>query len=149
MTWAIFVAGAVLAWGAYGALLFEGQMKLGSPLKALLGVGVAYFLIAVLVPVATLQSQGQLGGFNKSGMMTSILGGALGAAGAVCIIFAFRAGGSPSIVMPLVFGGAPLVNVLVSMAMHPPKTAPSPLLFLGYVLAALGAFMVLYYKPAS
>jgi hypothetical protein len=35
------------------------------------------------------------------------------------------------------------------MAMHPPKSAPSPLLFLGYVLAALGAFMVLHYKPSS
>ena len=45
MTWVIFVAGAVLAWGAYGALLFEGQMQLGHPLKALLCVGVAYFLI--------------------------------------------------------------------------------------------------------
>jgi hypothetical protein len=149
MSWVWFVAGAVLSWGLYGPALHKGQVASGSPLKALLGVGVAYFLIAILVPVATLQSQGQLGGFNRTGMMTSIVGGALGAAGAVCIIFAFRAGGSPSIVMPLVFGGAPLVNVLVSMAMHPPKNAPSPLLFVGYLLAALGAFMVLYYKPAS
>src|SRR4051812_25478247 len=44
MGWVIFVAGAVLSWGAYGALLFEGQTQLGSPLKALLCVGVAYFL---------------------------------------------------------------------------------------------------------
>jgi hypothetical protein len=51
--------------------------------------------------------------------------------------------------MPLVFGGAPLINVLVSMAMHPPKAAPNPLLYVGYLLAALGAGLVLYYKPAS
>jgi len=51
--------------------------------------------------------------------------------------------------MPLVFAGAPLVNVLVSLLMHPPKAAPSPLLYLGFVLAAAGAGMVLYYKPAS
>ena len=120
------MAGAVLSWGLYGPALHKGQVASGSPLKALLGVGVAYFLIAVLVPVATLQSQGQLGGFNTSGMMTSILGGALGAAGAVCIIFAFRAGGSPSIVMPLVFGGAPLVNVLVSMAHAPAEGRAQP-----------------------
>jgi hypothetical protein len=50
--------------------------------------------------------------------------------------------------MPLVFGGAPLVNVLLSMWMHPPKTV-NPMLYLGYVLAALGAGMVLYYKPQS
>ena len=35
MGWVIFVAGAVLSWGAYGALLFEGQTQLGNPLKAL------------------------------------------------------------------------------------------------------------------
>jgi hypothetical protein len=50
--------------------------------------------------------------------------------------------------MPLVFGGAPLVNVVVSIAMHPPKTAPNPLLYLGFLLTAAGAGMVLYYKPS-
>jgi hypothetical protein len=49
--------------------------------------------------------------------------------------------------MPLVFGGAPLVNVIVSMAIHPPRTAPSPLLYLGFLLAATGAYMVLRFKP--
>ena len=29
MVWVIFVAGAVLAWGAYGALLHQGQTLLG------------------------------------------------------------------------------------------------------------------------
>ena len=50
----MFVAGAVLSWGAYGVLLHRGQVLLGNPLKALLCVGVAYFLIGVLIPVATL-----------------------------------------------------------------------------------------------
>jgi hypothetical protein len=50
--------------------------------------------------------------------------------------------------MPIVFGGAPLVNVLVSMLTHPPKTSPNPLLYVGYVVTALGAGMVLYYKPS-
>jgi hypothetical protein len=51
--------------------------------------------------------------------------------------------------MPLVFGGAPLVNVLFTIWQHPPKAAPNPLLYLGFLLAALGAGMVLYYKPQS
>jgi hypothetical protein len=34
------------------------------------------------------------------------------------------------------------------MAMHPPKTAPNPMLYLGFVLAAVGAVMVLYYRPS-
>ena len=149
MTWLIFVAGAVLSWGAYGVLLHQGQVILRNPLKALLCVGVAYFLIGVLVPVATLAAQGELGGFDSRGLMTATTAGALGAIGAACIIWAFRAGGLPVIVMPLVFGGAPVVNVLLSMVMHPPKAAPNPLLYLGFVLASVGAGMVLYFRPAA
>lgn len=147
MNWLLFVLGAVLSWGMYGPMLHKGQVALGNPLRALLCVGVAYFLIGVLVPVLMLAAQGQLGGFNLAGSATATLAGALGALGAVCIILAFRAGGLPTYVMPLVFGGAPLVNVLVSMATHPPRTAPSPLLYLGFLLAATGAYMVLRFKP--
>jgi hypothetical protein len=147
MNWLLFVLGAVLSWGMYGPILHKGQVALGNPLRALLCVGVAYFLIGVLVPVLMLAAQGQLGGFNLAGSVTATIAGALGALGAVCIILAFRAGGLPTYVMPLVFGGAPLVNVLVSMAIHPPRTQPSPLLYLGFLLAATGAYMVLRFKP--
>jgi hypothetical protein len=118
-------------------------------MKALLCVGIAYVLIAVFVPVGALASQNDLRGFNANGAITATIAGALGALGAVCIIYSFRSGGSPLYVMPLVFGGAPLVNVLATMALHPPKTAPSPLLFVGFLLAAVGAGMVLYYRPTS
>ncbi len=149
MAWVIFVAGAVLAWGAYGVFLQQGQVQLGNPLKALLCVGVAYFLIAVLIPIVGLSSQGGLSGFNTGGLMRATLGGALGAAGAVCIIWAFKSGGLPIYVMPLVFGGAPIVNVLLAMVMHPPKSSINPMLYLGFLLASLGAGMVLYFRPTS
>jgi len=147
MNWIWFAVGAVLSWGLYGPALHKGQVALGNPLRALLCVGVAYFLIGVLVPVAGLASQGQLTGFNLGGTATATAAGALGALGAVCIIYAFKAGGLPTYVMPLVFGGAPLVNVLVSMWQHPPKDAPNPLLYVGFLLASVGAWMVLHYKP--
>ena len=147
MGWVIFVAGAVLSWGAYGALLYEGQVQLGNPLKALLCVGVAYFLIGVLVPVAGLSSQGALSGFNTNGLIMATIAGTLGAAGAACIIWAFKAGGLPFYVMPLVFGGAPIINVLLAMVIHPPKDAPNPLLYAGFLLASIGAAMVLYFRP--
>jgi hypothetical protein len=148
MSWVLFVLGAVLSWGLYGPALHRGQTALGNPLRALLCVGIAYFLIGVLVPVIALGSQGELGGFTRAGALAATAGGALGALGAVCIIWAFRAGGSPVYVMPLVFGGAPVVNVLFSMWQHPPKAAPSPLLYAGFLLASAGAFLVLRYKPA-
>jgi hypothetical protein len=149
MTWAIFVAGAVLSWGAYGVLLFLGQTQLGNPLKALLCVGIAYFLIGVIIPVIGLSSQGGLSGFNTGGLVMATIAGALGAAGAACIIWAFKAGGLPFYVMPLVFGGAPIVNVLLSMVIHPPKSAINPMLYLGFVLASVGAAMVLYFRPTA
>ena len=149
MVWVIFVAGAVLAWGAYGALLHQGQTMLGSPLKALLCVGVAYFLIGVIVPVVGLSAQGNLSGFSTGGLVAATIAGALGAIGAACIIWSFQVGGLPVYVMPLVFGGAPIVNVLVTMAIHPPKQPLSPLLFLWFAFASIGAALVLYYRPTA
>jgi hypothetical protein len=149
MGWVIFVAGAVLSWGAYGALLHQGQVQLGNPLKALLCVGVAYFLIGVLIPLAALSTQGGVSGFDTGGLIKATIAGALGAAGAACIIWAFKAGGLPVYVMPLVFGGAPIINVLLTMVMHPPKAAINPLLYVGFVLASLGAAMVLYFRPTA
>ena len=149
MIWIVFVLGAVVSWGMYGAMLHQGQVRLGNPMRALLCVGLAYFMIGVLVPVITLWYQGNLNNFNISGSTTATIAGALGAAGAVCIIFAFKTGGLPTYVMPLVFGGAPVVNVLISMWLHPPKTAPNPMLYVGFLLASLGAGLVLYFKPQS
>jgi hypothetical protein len=148
MIWLVFAFGAALSWGLYGPVLHKGQVQLGNPLRALLCVGIAYFLVGVLVPVVALTAQGQLKGFTTQASTLATFAGVLGAVGAICIIWAFRSGGLPAYVMPLVFGGAPLVNVLLSMWMHPPKTV-NPMLYLGYVLAALGAGMVLYYKPQS
>jgi len=149
MWWIVFVAGAVLSWGAYGAMLHMGQTQLGNPLKALLCVGVAYFLIGILVPVAALGSQGQLNKFDSKGLIIATIAGALGAIGAACIIWAFRNGGLPVYVMPLVFGGAPVVNVLLTMVLHPPKSTINPLLYVGFLLASIGAAMVLYFRPQS
>jgi drug/metabolite transporter (DMT)-like permease len=149
MGWVLFVAGAVLSWGVYGVLLHQGGVQLGNPLKALLCVGVAYFLIGVLVPVGALSAQGGLSNFNSTGLMTATIAGALGAIGAACIIYAFKFGGLPLYVMPLVFGGAPIVNVLLAMVMHPPRASINPMLYVGFLLASLGAGMVLYFRPMA
>jgi hypothetical protein len=149
MTWLMFVIGAAVSWGMYGPTLHIGQIDLGNPMRALLCVGAAYFLCGVLIPVAALRAQRQLYGFNSAGVKIATAAGTLGALGAVFIIMAFRYGGLPVYVMPLVFAGAPLVNVMVSMWMHPPKKAPHPMLYVGFILAIAGASLVLYFKPAA
>lgn len=146
----ILAAGAALSWGMYGPAMHEGQIRLGSPFRALLCVGLAYFFIAVLVPTVTLTSQGALArGWNGGGIMAATVAGTLGAFGAIFVIYAFRAGGVPFIVMPIVFGLAPVVNVITSMLLHLPKAAPSPMLWVGFALVAAGASMVLYFKPPA
>ena len=149
MPWILFAIGAALSWGFYGPVLHGGQVKLGSPFRALLCVGLAYMLIGVVVPLLALASQGELNarGWTSAGFTQATLAGALGAIGAVFIIYAFRSGGLPTYVMPLVFGGAPVINVLFSMYLHPPKVAPNPLLWVGMALVAVGASLVLYFKP--
>ncbi|PYT15734.1 MAG: hypothetical protein DMG59_12690 [Acidobacteria bacterium] len=146
MVWVIFALGAALSWGFYGPMIQKGHVGLGNPLKVLLCVGLAYFLIGVLVPVGTLGSSG-LTGWKQAGVVAATIGGALGAIGAICIIWAMKNSGEPAYVMPLVFGGAPVINVLYSMYLNPPKGDVSPLLWIGMGLVPLGAGMVLYYKP--
>ncbi len=152
--WLLFTVGAALSWGCYGVALHKGQMaftdaeKITKSLRALLCVGGAYFLVGVVVPVIVLLNKGQLTGFTVQGTIFSTACGILGAAGAVCIIWAFKNGGSPLYVMPLVFAGAPVINAIISTLEHPPKDGINPMLYAGFALLAGGAFLVLRYKPA-
>jgi hypothetical protein len=151
--WVWFVLGTAACWGAYGPSIHEGQLGLGSPWKAFFLVGAAYFLLAVLVPGAILLVRDPepfrfTGGALTRGTTWALIAGALGALGALGVIAAMRTGGKPFYVMPLVFGLAPVVNVLVSRALHPPKNAIDPRLWIGLGLLAIGAGLVLRYKPS-
>ena len=149
MRWLVFVLGAVLSWGAYGVLLHRGQVMLGNPLKALLCVGVAYFLIGVLIPVAALASQGTLSGFNQTGLMVATIAGALGAIGAGCIIWAFRSGGPAGVRDAPRLRRRPHRQRAAVDGDHPPKAAPNPMLYVGFVLASVGAGLVLYFQACG
>ncbi|MEL7060201.1 MAG: hypothetical protein AAGN46_09285 [Acidobacteriota bacterium] len=144
----LFIVGAILTWGCYVPTLHHGQMLLkNGALRGFLCVGVAYFLTAVLVPLALLAAKVEPWEWNARGVTFSTVAGVLGALGALCIILAIKGGGSPLVIAPLVFAGAPIVNTLVTMGWKPPKAAPEPLFYLGLMLAATGAFLVLRFKP--
>jgi xanthosine utilization system XapX-like protein len=82
MLWILFALGAALSWGLVWSLLcIADKLSSGNPMRALLCVGIAYFLIGVLVPVVTLSSQGELSGFTMKGSVGATIAGALGAAG--------------------------------------------------------------------
>jgi drug/metabolite transporter (DMT)-like permease len=148
--WHAFVIGAVLTWGVYVPVLHEGQTHMGGDrrtgsLRGFLCVGVAYFLTAVVVPVVLMLARGEKFEFSTYGATFSTLGGAFGAAGALCIILAIGAGGSPLYIAPLVFAGAPIVNAIFSL-LWKTRQVPGPLFFVGLILAAVGAGLVLYSK---
>jgi uncharacterized membrane protein len=141
-------------------VLHEGQSFLGGgrpstgALRAFLCVGLAYLITAVVIPLilfALNLTAGEPldftrdGAFNTSGFTFALLGGIAGAAGALCIVLSIKYGGNPMFIAPLVFAGAPIMNTLVSLAWKA-RAMPGPLFFIGIVLAAVGAGLVLYSK---
>ncbi|MGA0039894.1 MAG: hypothetical protein ACO3NZ_08605 [Pirellulales bacterium] len=140
---------ALTCWGAYGVVLHGGQAAMGgSRLRPLICIGVAYFLIAVLVPLALIGPMGDTGTWDVAGSIWSLAGGALGAIGALGIILAFNCGGKPFTVMPVVFGCAPVINTLVSLATSgTPMSSLSPIFLAGLLIVAVGAATVLVFGP--
>ncbi len=156
MTWLIFALMTVASWGVYGVLLHTGQMSMADPVngryKAFLFVGVAYLLTAVIGSLIVLKINGVSWSFPARGMAWSTLAGIAGSIGAFGVLLAFGAKGSPSVVMSIVFAGAPIVNAVVAMTVHPPAGGLSGLnwpFVLGILMAALGGCLVTLFRPGS
>jgi drug/metabolite transporter (DMT)-like permease len=154
MNWLLFALMTVVSWGVYGVFLHTGQMAMkdaqNGRYKAFLFVGLAYFLTAVLAPLAVLLARGADWNYPARGMAWSLFAGIVGALGAFCVLLAFGAKGTPAVVMSIVFAGAPIVNALYSLWQHPPAGglgAIKPQFFAGILLAALGGCLVTLYKP--
>ena len=152
--WLIYALMTVASWGVYGVMLHTGQIAMGDPVngryKAFLFVGIAYFLTAVLAPLAVLVVNGASWTFPARGMWWSLIAGIVGAIGAFGVLLAFGARGTPAAVMSIVFAGAPIVNAVYSLSLHPPAGGwggIKPQFYLGIVLAAVGGCLVTFYKP--
>lgn len=177
--WWGYVIGAGLAWGTYVPLVFYGGTVLttrpgtiGGRLASILCVGIAYFLLAVLVPVVLMMLRDDARpDWKPLGLVFSGLAGVAGAIGAICVIFASKAavdaakgqGIDPATyriyIAPLIFSLAPLINTILSLVWHPnPKTGetwifhldiPGWKMPLGILLVAVGTFLVLFSKEET
>ena len=94
-----------------------------------------------------LSPTGEASAWTFSGTLWSLMGGAAGAIGALGIIMAFNFGGKPTYVMPLVFGGAPVVNTLTTTMVGGLWHKIHPLFLAGLILVVAGAAMVLVFAP--
>lgn len=175
--WWGYVILAGLSWGTYVPIIFYGGTELankasplGGRLASILCVGVAYFVLAVLIPVALMATRDDIKPeWKANGLVFSGLAGVMGAVGAICVIFASKAavdqakldGIDPATyriyIAPLIFTLAPLINTLMSLVWHPKPgdpfhfgfTVPAWQLPVGIVLVAAGTFLVLYSKEAA
>lgn len=172
--WLLFVALAGLSWGTYVPIIFYGGSELGGKpnarLMAILCVGGAYFVIGVLLPLALfLTGQQPWPEMKTTGLVFSSLAGVAGAVGAICVVFASKAAVDAAraadlpitsyriYIAPLIFGLAPIINVLVSSIWHPkPGEAmhfelelPGWKLWVGILLVGVGAALVLYSKEEA
>ncbi|RJP37515.1 MAG: hypothetical protein C4547_05490 [Phycisphaerales bacterium] len=157
MKWIIFVVLTIVCWGAYVPVLHQGQSLLSrdgpAPLRAFMFVGLAYFLVSGLVLLYLAASRAEPLLVTAGGGAVSTAAGILGAVGALGVVFALKFGKptlgvrAPLLIPPLVFAGAPIVNTVVSMLWHRPTKAPSLWFYLGIVMAAAGAALVLRFKP--
>jgi len=155
LTWLAFAMLTVVSWGVYGVFLHTGQVAMQDPVngryKAFLFVGIAYFLTAVLAPLALLLAKGAaFSGYTGRGMGWSLVAGIVGAIGAFGVLLAFGSKGTPAVVMSIVFAGAPMVNAIYSLILHPPDGGWGnirPQFYLGILLAALGGCLVTKFKP--
>ncbi len=150
-SWLAFALMTVASWGVYGVFLHKGATgMIGDPnarYKAFLFVGIAYFITAVLAPLAVLVLGGANWKFSGGLMGWSLLAGIVGAIGAFCVLLAFGAKGSPAVVMSIIFAGAPIVNALVVISLDKTWGQIRWPFIAGILMAAIGGCLATLYKP--
>ncbi|MBL8824269.1 MAG: hypothetical protein JNJ77_16910 [Planctomycetia bacterium] len=167
--WIAFVIGAGLCWGTYVPLITHGGKSLaanpqgiGNRLAAILCVGGAYVLIAIIIPMVIFFLNGTSNlKWTTNGIFFSSMAGVAGALGAVCVVFATANATQEDrlYIAPVIFSLAPIINTICSLFWHPttenawhiglPKVPPGMLFYAGILMAAVGTFLVLYSKEAS
>ncbi len=133
-------------------MLHQGQMKMGgSRLRPFACVGIAYFIIAVAVPLTLLYSTPTIsqGDWTVTGLFWSVIAGGAGAIGALGIILAFNAGGKPIYVMPLVFGFAPVINTFISLTEAGTWSEVETMFWVSLGVVIAGAITVLTTAPKA
>lgn len=176
LPWWGYVIVAGLSWGTYVPIVFYGGTELNKPggiggrLASILCVGVAYFLIAVVLPLVLMQTRDDAEpNWKTNGLIFSGLAGVAGAVGAICVIFASKAavdaakleGVNPATyriyIAPLIFCLAPMINTLMSLVWHPKPgdpwhfgfEMPGWKLAVGILFVAAGVFLILLSKEQA
>ena len=154
--WLWYALLTVATWGLYGVFLHKSGVGMADPAngryKAFLMVGIAYFITAVLAPLGLMMLNKATWSFPTPGIAWGLTAGIVGAVGAIGVLLAFGAKGSPSVVMSIIFAGAPVVNAIIATWMNPPPDGIGSIRWQfvgGILMAAVGGCLVMLYRPES
>lgn len=143
----LFALGTALCWGLYGPTIANARSatKLWSPFKPYVGIGLAYIVLAFIGGLILMKVKGDSFDFfgeqsaaGNWGFLAGILG-ALGALSLTSAMISFDGPPKPSLVMPIVFGGAVSVTAIVSAIQF--RTA-NPMMWVGMALVVAGVVLV-------
>ncbi len=145
-----------LFWGLYGPTLSNARSTARppdwGPFKPYIFIGVAYLVIAIIggsvMMKTAFNDNFDFSGKYAPAMKWGFLAGCLGAFGALALTFALtKAGGKPSYVMPIVFGGAVSVNAIAAYFSLKPGEVASPVMWIGMLLVVIGICLTAAYTP--
>ena len=157
--WFLCILQTWLAWGTYGHAIQAATKEFhGNHFAPLIGVGLAYFFAAVVIPsvvllVLTKLKKDEGGAYTRKGVFRSLLGGLLASAGAVFLVLALADGPGASFTMPLVFCCVPVVSTFYQLKKDPPAAGSWPRqrkirFFIGLALLLLFIVAVLRAKSS-
>ncbi len=152
MNWWFLPAVAVVwvCWGKYGVQVhsaIEGFKKSG--IRAMIALSLAYVAVALVAISVFGLGFDSTATFNWPGFNRGLIAGLITTLGAWGIVFGNRyVKGGPSIVMPLVFAGAPVVNSFYVMSAGETTWSEVDVRFwLGIAVIIVGGYLVLTNKP--
>ena len=111
--------------GIFGVLAQAGHKAMkdsaNGQYKALLFAGIGYSLVAIVGSGVMLAINGAQWSFPMKGLSWGILAGIAVVGVVFCNLLAFAAGGTPAVVMTILFTGASLINAVVALTIDPPQ----------------------------
>jgi drug/metabolite transporter (DMT)-like permease len=141
----VFALLTALFWGMYGPSLQTSRVPGQSPFKPFILIGVAYLVFGILGGVFGIVATKDHFQFEPVTVKWGFIAGSLGAFGALTLTLALFKSRAPDLVMPIVFGGATLVSVIIGLLQKKELFSAHPMQYLGTLAVIVGVVLVQAY----
>ncbi len=137
-------------WGKYGVQVHSAIVGFKqSGMRAMVSLSSAYVVVALIALGVVALGLEPGARFSQAGFNQGLIAGLITTLGAWGIVFGNRyVKGGPSVVMPLVFGGAPIVNSFYVMQTSGASWSAIDIRFwIGIAITIVGGYLILSNKP--